>query len=276
MPTIQKIWASAAALTVSMFHLVPAQATPQVITLTAPEITQLIIPNQPHGGHFWNSTLTPFSAVSQVDGSRGNTSTVLGQSPTITGNVTTGTTGYVSASNKLTYQLAYFNPTGTHDLLDVSVQAFDTLAAQGEAPSGGYYRSYAWSQLSLVDPASDTLYRGYHCTSASTSAGYQPCGGGANAPISPFTVSLKQNTVYTVQMQVHAEANAYSNNGTAVAYASALLDPSFSIVGAAPAGSSFMYSAGVLAPVPEPESWAMLLAGLACVAGWRWQGRKRG
>jgi hypothetical protein len=262
MPVIKPVWVGAIAATLALFQADTAQA----ITLADPEITQLVIPDEPYGAHFWNSTTAPFTAVSALNGSWGSVSTVLGQSPTIAGEVTTGTTGYVSASNKLTYQLAYLNPTGTHDLLNVSVQTFDTLLAQGSKPSLGYFYSYAWSQLSLVGPASDVLYTGYHCASNASFAGYQPCGGGANAPITSFTVNLQQNTVYSVTMQIHAEAKAYSNDATAIGMASALLDPTFTVNGTAPIGGSFIFSAGV-APVPEPESWAMLMAGLACVMG---------
>lgn len=247
------------------------------ITLTDPSIIQAVRTDEPYGATFWNYTTGSFSAVSSSNGSRGSASTVLGQSPTITGEVTTGSTGYVSVSNKLIYQLAYFNPSGSQDTLNVSVNAFDRLLAQGEAASGGYFRSYAWSQLSLLGPGSDTLYTRYHCQSASTSVFYQPCSIGS-APIEDFTVTLRQNTVYTVQMQLYAEANAYSVNASAVGTASALLDPSFAVIGAAPVGGTFMFSAGVSA-VPEPQSWATLLAGLACLsalAGRTAAARRRG
>ncbi|MCV2360137.1 hypothetical protein LNV08_14250 [Paucibacter sp. TC2R-5] len=252
-----------------------SQAGPShAITLADPSLIQSVRPDEPYGDTFWNYSTGSFSAVSSVNGSRGSVSTVLGQSPTITAEVQTGSTGYVSASNKLSYQLAYINPTGSHDWLNVSVQAFDNLLAQGSAPSGGYYRSYTWSKLSLTGPASDTVYTGYHCSSASTSAAYQPCGGTPSLPIQPFSVNLRQNTVYTVQMQLYAEANAFSNNGTAIGLASSVLDPSFAVSGAAPAGGHFIFSPGV-SPVPEAASWAMLLAGLTCVAGAAQQRRRK-
>jgi len=217
-------------------------------------------------------------AVGSVSNTRGNTvgttSVALGGSPTITSAMseTSFSAGEGqhggSTSARLIYEFEFYNPGAGTGNINVHVNAFDQL----QASASGYSASASAESVFEISYFGTVKFFN-HCAGSSTT-GVNPCGGKGNLALVPFNLTLKQNTVYKVQMDVYANALAnYDSRGISNASASTLLDPSFSIVGGAPAGGSFIYSAGVTA-VPEPASWALLIAGLACVGGV--VGRRRG
>ena len=234
----------------------PAGAVPLLAT---PNIMQVVNVGTQHYSE----------AVGSVSNTRnntvGSTSVALGGSPTITSAMseTSLTAGVHGGSTyaTLNYQFEFYNPGAGSGNINVHVNAFDQLLAS----AAGYSASANAESVFEISGGGISKFIN-HCTGFSTD-GSNPCGSKGTLAVVPFNLTLKQNTVYTVQMNVYADAVAnYDVLGTSSASASAVLDPSFSIVGGAPAGGSFIYSAGVTA-VPEPASWALLIAGLACVGG---------
>ena len=226
--------------------------------LASPNITQVVNVGTQH------FSFAPGSVSNTSNNTTGSTSVVLGASPTIT-SAMSEVSGFTSHGGStyatLNYQFEFFNPGAGFGNISVHVNAFDQLLAS----ASGYSASASAESFFEISGGGFSRIIN-HCTGSSTDAS-NPCGTKGTLALTPFDLTLKQNTVYTVQMNVYANAQANPDiRGVSSASASALLDPSFSINGAAPAGGSFIYSAGV-APVPEPESWAMLMAGLACVAG---------
>lgn len=244
-------WAAAAFAACSHAGAVPVLATPNIMQVV-------------------NVGTQHFSeAVGSVTNTRNNTvgttSLALGGSPTITSamsetSLNPGAHGG-STYATLNYQFEFFNPGAGFGNINVHVNAFDQLLASAT----GYSASASAESVFEISGGGISKFIN-HCTGSSTD-GSNPCGGKGSLALVPFNLTLKQNTAYTVQMNVYADAVAnYDIRGVSSASATALLDPSFSVIGGAPAGGSFVYSAGVTA-VPEPESWAMLMAGLACIGG---------
>lgn len=217
------------------------------------------------------STTEHSSLGGTYDFTSGSTQINLGPNPTVhaamqesASSAFQGTHGG-STSARLIYSVAFYNPGAGFGFLPVRVGAFDSLLAHAT----GYSASAI--STSFLDISGWDVSRSFsHCAGQSTD-GVDPCRGNNQTPIGDFSVNMRQNTVYTVMLNVTSQAVATADfRGNSNASASAVLDPSFSVLGGAPAGGSFIYSANVLA-VPEPQTWALWLAGI----GWLARRRKR-
>lgn len=234
----------------------PAQAA----TLLDPVITQVIYLDGRGLGVdtlYTEGTLTGRSDY----GASGSSSVTLGSAPTLSAQLNTGTRGYIStATTSLFYQVMWLNPNAGTELIDVQVDTLGAVQAAGQVTPAtfGSFDAGAWASFSLG--GWDVDKRLGLCTSAaSSSAGSSFCDGSINTGIAPFRVRLHQNTVYGVSMALSLRASKYDE---AQAHASAMVDPTFSIVGPAPAGGQFVFSPGVTSAVPEPSTTALVLVGM--------------
>jgi hypothetical protein len=251
----------------------PAQAAP----LLDPVISQVIYLD---GRGLGVDTLyTEGTLAGRSDyGATGASGVTLGSTPTLSAQLNTGTRGYVStATTSLFYQVMWLNPNAGTELIDVQVDTLGAVQAAGQVTPGtfGSFDAGAWALFSLG--GWDVNKRLELCTGASSSsAGSSFCEGSTSTGIAPFSVKLHQNTVYGVSMTLSLRATKYDE---AQAHASAMVDPVFSIVGAAPAGGQFVFSPGVTSAVPEPSTTALVLVGLLmmealCVRQRRRQGAR--
>jgi hypothetical protein len=147
----------------------------------------------------------------------------------------------------LQYFVQYSNAPGSYDVL---LHAADIL----DVPAG----SYGQTNLAFgpaYDASSYTfrslLVNATHCAGAcSPNIGTGVDGG----PIGSYAFSMVANTPYLVRLI----AVISPNDDSSVSHA--MVDPSFSTDAS---GGTFFFSAGVVAPVPEPATWAMMITGIA-------------
>lgn len=190
----------------------------------------------------------------------GATSVSLGGAPTITASMNESSGGNGgSVRSRLLYNVEYVNP-GVFSNLNVYVNAFDQLSVSG---SGYGYSAFANTFFNIAGNGQSFSFD--HCKSTSSSGDI--CGNHGRDPIVPFSFSMRQNTIYTVDMSVNVQAGANVDvRGASNASAYGLLDPTFTVIGVAPQGGFFRFSPGITAlPVPEPDTYALLLAGVAII-----------
>jgi len=211
------------------------------------------------------------SLLNTVNDTTGSTSVTLGEAPQITGGVaeTSVTQGRHGGSvfAQLIYNVAYVNPNIGPAYVDipVHVDVRDLIQVNGSGPS---FAAYAATFFEISRPGG-TSVNFAHCMLVDDALG--SCGDGVKVPIVPFDFAMRQNTVYQVMMNLSAVVVAnVSPGGVSNASAFAMVDPTFSVIGAEPAGGHFVFSAGVTAPVsgvPEPSSAALAMLGVAACLG---------
>jgi hypothetical protein len=137
---------------------------------------------------------------------------------------------------------------------DVQLHAYDIL----DIPAGSYgVTNLAFGQA--YDSSSYTfrslLVNATHCAGACD----PNIGTGVNGgPIGDASFSMAANTPYLVRLI----AKISPNDDSSVSHA--LIDPTFST---SATGGTFVFSDGVTAPVPEPMTGALMIAGLAMLGG---------
>ncbi|WP_292817989.1 PEP-CTERM sorting domain-containing protein [Methylophilus sp.] len=235
---------------VTLLSAANAQAAP----LPEPVITQVInIVNQTASHQA--GTLT--KSTSTTDG---QTSVTLGDKPTVFASMTDtngGSGGSVYA--RLLYNVEYVNP-GVFTNFDVTVNTSNRASVGGYGVGGvSDLVSTATSFLSVSGNGksnnfSNCITSGGHC-------------GDSSLQLPPFTFSMRQNTVYTVDMYVSAQAYGGANvNMATTSYAWISLETQLLAMGA-PAGGYFKFSPDISAaliqtPVPEPDAYALMMLGL--------------
>lgn len=238
-----------------------AVAVPPPPTLADASITQAV--------NLLGTQQVSFSANSLsgvLGNTTGQTSANLGSSPGVSSGMSEASANGPalhggSTFSRLLYQFEYYAPRGGYGEFTAYINAFDDLQASANGASSF---ATAESFLDISGGGSSKFFN--HCVGAATDNG-TPCGNKGTVPITPFTMVLKANTVYTVQLQVasHAIAN-YDRLGPSAASSFAALGiRDISLQGPGYPSGSFYFSQGI-APVPEPESWALLLGGLGLLA----------
>lgn len=231
-----------------------AATNAQAASLPEPVITQVInIVNQTASHQA--GTLTKSTSTTG-----GQTSVTLGDKPTVFASMTDtngGSGGSVYA--RLLYNVEYVNP-GIFTNFDVTVNAYNRASVGGYG--GGVNSDLVSTATSFLSVSGNG--KSNNVSNCITSGGH--CGD-SSLPMSPFTFSMRQNTVYTIDMYVGAQAFAGGNADiTSTAYAWISLETQLLAVGA-PAGGYFKFSPDISAaliqtPVPEPDAYALMIVGL--------------
>ena len=159
----------------------------------------------------------------------------------------------------IVYSVEYVDPSPTPSVVTVDFTASDLLsvgAGSGTASSLLYVYVAGFTPY----PVAYYPYIGRHCVS--TELGCDQGTNLAGLPLANESFAMAPNTVYHVEMK--ATVSGY-------AATSAEIDPTFS----APAGAPgrFIFSPDVSA-VPEPATWAFMLAGFGAIGG-ALRGRRR-
>lgn len=235
---------------VTLLSAANAQAAP----LPEPVITQVInIVNQTASHQA--GTLTKSTSTTG-----GQTSVTLGDKPTVFASMTDsngGNGGSVYA--RLLYNVEYINP-GVFTNFDVTVNAYNRASVGGYG--GGVNSDLVSTATSFLSVSGNGKSNSF--SNCFTSGGH--CGD-SGLPMSPFTFSMRQNTVYTVDMYVSAQAYGGGNaNIATTSYAWISLETQLLALGA-PAGGYFKFSPDISAaliqtPVPEPDAYALMMLGL--------------
>lgn len=270
-PTARRAPQAALALGLATFGLLAGGAAAAAApALPAPDM-QLVV----NIGSNQNAQASPGVAAISTTFSSGKSELRLGDLPFVSAAMDErGTQSGLhggSVYTRLLYEVMFYNPAGGNlPKLDVTVSAFDALIARGDGLS---FSARSTSQLSIWGTGAATGFSldRYNCTALTNSS--QGCAPGTDAAITPFTIQMAQNTVYNVLMRVDTQAIAnFDPTLSANAHGYAQLTSHFDLAQASPAGGYFVYSAGITSAVPEPQTWGLLLAGLAVLGA---KGRAR-
>jgi hypothetical protein len=229
----------------SVVQLAPATYT-RTLCATSCTTSTITVPNSP------NASVT-IPATIPGDGSSGaGVQGDAGRDPSVfAGANAVGVGVDVSSSISLQYYFEVFNRNGITDAA-VPVTVNGVLSASGMTLSGATWTSTATASLNGKS------------VSVMASNVVQP-----STLIIEKTFNLLTATPYSINLSADVDAQALVF-GDAANTVFASVDPTLSV----PDGFSIIYSEGILSPVPEPSTWAMIILGF-CGLGFMAHRRKR-
>jgi hypothetical protein len=173
---------------------------------------------------------------------------VLGQDPSISASASSTSTQYSGQMlANLSYYVEYFAP-GAGAPVSVNFEMGGN--AQGSYANGTGSEAIVDLQ-ELGGPNTYQSFGAYYGTYQSKQANNPYW-----QPLQNTVISMDPNVSYYVTLLAGASSTTLGQS------ASALVDPTFTVVSGGVPGGQFVFSQGISAPVPEPETYAMMLAGL--------------
>ena len=138
----------------------------------------------------------------------------------------------------------------------VNIYASDFLSQSGAASTA--------SATMNVSGVNGLIYNAAQCLTTAITNGCGGSGGvtSSGASFSTGLATMVDNSVYTVQMLVSTYNSSYYEGTNGVA--TALINTA-GFSAPASGGGTFVFSPGIANPVPEPGTYAMLLAGLGLI-----------
>ena len=189
----------------------------------------------------------------------------LGINPFVQAAYASETFHTVTSSATVIYNIEDIAPSAPAVPIAVGFAGGDTVSDGGPDLGQDSIQAY----INIADPSGVLVLAAGECLYGGPAACAFPTSVTLNGPLSAIsTVNLLPNVVYTVTLVATA-------SGAGQAYGQAMVDPQFTLPAGAP--GVLAYSDGVLPSeaAPEPEAWALMLAGVALTGAALRGGRRR-